>query len=450
MNYEAAKDVANFRYRLIAPIVTRDNLLPGETAALIREAAAKTYLIPGSIKTKVGIRTLERYIRDYRRGGFEALMPQYRGSRKPRIVPEYLEQAMLLKKENPKRSCVQIIEILELAEKVPKGVLKRSTLYDHFEKHGLNRKFTVKETRIFQRFEAKYRNQRWQGDTCHLLYLPNPNANGKQQKVYLIVWLEEYSRMVVHGQCYFEEKLPSLEDCLKKALVKFGVPTQIYVDNGKIYSAKHLESICGRLRMQLSHTRPYKPQGRGKLERLFSTIQQSFLVEILDKMKTETITLEQLNDLFWVWLRQCYHEKVHSATKQRPRLRFESDPHPLRQVSLNIIQDAFLLETVRKVDKTGVISLDGFLYQVPLELMGQKVLLRYDPYDRSVLQVFCDDKRFPDATLLVVPERVNHQLSPLPVNDQVKPESGLNYLTLIEQKERQGLSYLGLENRGES
>jgi len=276
MDEKKAKEIANFRYQLISPIVCQEKNYLGEITQHLQEAAGKIYQIPNSRKTRVSTRTIERYLNQYRKGGYEALMPKSKGS-KSKIPKEYLDLAVELKKENLKRPVTQIIMILEMSGQVPKGILKRSTLYDHFEREGLTKDFGKKESKAYQRFSPKHRNQRWQGDSCHLLYIPDPKNPKQKIKLYLICWLDEFSRVITHGQLYTEEKSYAMEDSLKKAILKFGVPEQTYVDNAKIYSSNHLQSICGRLKIHLSHTRPFKPQGRGKLERAFASVQTSFL-----------------------------------------------------------------------------------------------------------------------------------------------------------------------------
>ena len=113
MEEQQALEIANFRYRLISPIVSRQNLPPGQIQALIGEAAKKTYSVPYSSRTTVSVRSIERYLQDYRTGGFEALKPKERSGRQSRIPEQYLELAAILRKENPKRSCCQIIKTLE-------------------------------------------------------------------------------------------------------------------------------------------------------------------------------------------------------------------------------------------------------------------------------------------------------------------------------------------------
>lgn len=443
---QRAKEIANFRYGLISPIVAKLELAPGETQALIEDAAKKTYKIPYSTRVQVSTRTVERYLNLYRQGGYEALVPKYLSGKASatRIPIEYLDKAAALKRENPRRSILQIIETLEMANVVPEGILKESTVYDYFRKLGLTRLQMQKQNKAFQRFAAKNRNQRWQGDTCHLLYLPDPKDSQKSKKVYLIAWIDDYSRILPHAQCYFEEKSYCLEDSLKKAIVKWGVPSQIYVDNGKVYSSTQLNSACGKLGIQLSHSQPYRPQGRGKVERLFQTIQQSFLPEIEVMLKERALSLDELNEYLLVWVNQHYHQKTHSATKQKPIVRFESDTHPIRNVEFNELEDAFLLEEKRTVRKDCLIKFQGLIYPVERELAGCKVLVRYDPFNLSSIQVLYEDTKYttsPLEGLNDVPENIDFRTL-----DKEKPmvttqPTGLNYLEILKQKSSKGLSY---------
>lgn len=439
MDRKKAQEIANFRYRLISPIISKESLCFGEIAEQIREAAGKHYQIPGTRKSRVSARTIERYLRQYREGGFDALMPKYTDQRRSRVPRDYIELALDLKREHPKRTVRQIMEMLEMSGQVPKGSLKQSTLYDHFKREGLAKEWGKKESKAYQRFSPKHRNQRWQGDSCHLLRIPDPENPKKRIKLYLICWLDEATRIVTHGQLYTEEKTYALEDSLKKALLKYGLVEQIYCDNAKIFSSHHLQRICGRLGIHLSHTRPYRPQGRGKLERLFATVQRSFLPEIEILLRERVMTVEEINDYFFLWVRQHYHEKVHSATKQKPMLAFESDPYPLRRIDLATLVDAFLVEEERKVDKTGVFRLNKRDYQAPLELARQKVSLRYDPFDPSSVQVYWEGQRSADAYLLKVPEQV--EFPDVKEEDVPPPATGLNYLELLKEKQTQGLSY---------
>ncbi len=446
MHRNCEEVIANFRYQLIAPIVTKNKLSRGEIKFHLTEAAKKEYQIPYSNQTKVSLRTLERYLHSYREGGWEALKPQKR-KYSTRIPQELIDQAILLKKENPRRSITQIINILEMAKQSPKGLLKRSTLYDYFKKHNLNEKYTMNKHKSFQRFESKTRNGRWQGDFSQMLYLQDPQNPKKKKKVHLFCWLDEYSRVITHGQCYFDEKLPRLEDSLKKAIIKFGKPERLYVDNASTFSSHHLKRVCGKLGIAISHTKPYSPQGRGKVERLFGFIKASFLPEILLLQKKHTLSLADVNSYFETWVDRYYHVRLHSSTKQPPLRRFEEELTPLKHLEYEELYDAFLCEEMRKANKAGVISLHGILYQVDLDLAGAKVLVRYDPFDPRLLQVFYNNQQKNDATVLCIPENIDFaakQKTNTTENEDINTH--LNYLTLLQEKnQHEGLRYSWLQ-----
>ncbi len=442
MDETKRQEMANFRYGLIAPIIHR-KLKPGEQAALLREIAAHTYDIPGSTDKKVSIRTLERYVQAYRTGGWEALKPSPRADKlQSKTIPEdIMAKAMALKKEQPGRSVRQIIAILELAKYVQPGELKESTLSKQLKRRGCTRKALLQsEKASFRRFEAKYRNASWQGDVQHTLYLPHPDKPGKKKMAYLVVFIDDYSRYVVHGQFYFEERVPRLEDCLKKAILKFGIPEVIYVDNGSIYSSHHFQRICGRLGTQLKHTKVGRPQGRGKQEKFFRFVDLSFVPEAYDLIQQGKITsLTDLNRFFTAWLEVAYHQKVHNTFKQRPADRYQKDDHPIKTMPPHELVEVFLLEETRKVDKTGCISLLGQTFEVNTILAGTKVQVRFDPYDLSEVQIWQDGTKRENARLLTLRDPATGerwQESDVPATE-TREKTGLNFVELAYEEYQQ-------------
>src|SRR5690606_29561358 len=326
----------------------------------------------------------------------------------------------------------------ELAQYVAPGVLKESTLSKQFRKRGVTRKeLTASDTRSFRRFEASYRNAIWQGDVQHTLYLPHPDKPGKKAMAYLVVFLDDYSRLVTHGQFYFEERVPRLEDCLKRAILKFGIPEMIYVDNGAIYSSHHFERICGRLGTELRHSKPGRPQGRGKQEKFFRFVDQSFVPEAYNLIEQGKIkSLTDLNRFFAAWLEIAYHQKVHNSFKQRPVDRYQKDDHPIRTMPPHDLVEVFLLEETRKVDKTGCVSLLGQLYEVASELAGQKVQVRFDPYDLSEIQVWKDGTRYENARVLKLRDPKQKRANTQETKPVALQPTGLNYVELLPEEHR--------------
>lgn len=436
MDEQHREEIAAFRWQLIAPVVTQE-LGRLERRRVLQQVARQHYQIPHSDKTRVSIRTLERWIAAYQGHGFEGLKPRVRADAQTGrvITPEILQAAIDARRAIPGRSVQQIIRVLEMSGMVPAGRLRRSTLAEHLSRAGYSRKEMLqRKTRAtFRRFEAEHRNDCWQGDVCHLLALPHPTQPGKTRKVYLLAFMDDFSRQA-YGQLYWEEKLPRLEDCLKRTILRYGLPRRIYVDNGAIYSARHLARICGKLGIRLTHSRPYRPQGRGKIERFFRYVETSFVPEAQALIQSgQLMRLEQLNEMFWAWLEVAYNARPHGATRQTPRERFENDTEPLRRIDPVDLRQVFLWEEERTVDQTGCFSLHGNEYEVESPLARRKVLLRYDPYDLSQIQVWHEGKRFADAVPVQL-RRPRHQAVPPPEPPAPQPAPGLNFLTLAQKE----------------
>lgn len=428
--------VANFRYGLIAAAVTRD-LTARQQGVLLRDVAAGSYRTPWGASWQPTVRTLQRLVAAYRTGGWPALLPAPRSDvGKSRVLsPEILARAVALRREVPSRSVQQVIDILVLSGAVAEGSINRSTLRDHLERAGAGKiemdKLLRKET-VARRFQAQHRNDLWMGDCQHTLHLPDPDNPDRKRQAYLLAFLDDHTRRIPHAEFYFQERLPKLEDCFKKAILRCGVPRMAYVDNGSIYAATQLERICGELGVELVHSRPGRPRGRGKLEKWFQLIDTSFLPEAMALINDGKLrALDQLNELFWAWLHVGYDQRVHNATKQTPKQRWEDDTTELRRISPQRLREVFVWQDSRRVDKTGCVSLLGNTYEVEAAMAGREIALRYDPYDLSVIQVWHDGQRLGDAVPLQLKRHRHRQVEPAP--QPPVAATGLNYLELLRQ-----------------
>jgi transposase InsO family protein len=453
MDEKLRNDIALFRFGLIAELVTR-KLPKGEQAHILRNISAREHKNPYGEFQKISIRTLERYLQLHRKGGFEALKPTHRGGYPSRAISkDILEKAVELKTERPERSIQQIIRMMELAGLVEQGSISESTLSKQLRKQGITRKKIKQSTSAgkYRRFEFPYRNACWQGDVQHTLYLPDPNNPEKRRVAKLFAFIDDYARYIVHGQFYFEERSAQLEDCLFKALITNGKPEQIYVDNGSIYRAKTLETTCAKLGIKLSHSKPGRPQGPGKIERFFQFVDTSFKPEAYDLIETGKIeSIEQLNRYFHIWKQSIYHERVHGETKQTPNQRWEECEQPLISISYTELKKAFYWEEERKVDKTGCISFQGNKYELNNQLAGETITLRFDRNNLEKIEVWLEDKQYDDAIPLNL-SRSRHDKVAEEESDHSEVKSGLNFLELSapdhekkQKKKRGSLSYQSL------
>jgi putative transposase len=451
MDETQRESIANQRFQLIAPLVKvlKDQRSRGDRYAILRRIAEGKY--PGiAMSKKFGLRTLERYLSLYEKGGIDALKPQNR-NRKSSIPVGYLDAACKLRRENPSRSIATIIYLLEKSGLVPKGTLKPSTVYDYFTKQQLTRPTRKEQSGSFTRYGASHRGEILQGDTQYSLKLPDPNRPENSRQAFLFAWIDDYSRLV-YGQYYWKEHIPALEDSLKKWVVLHGVPQSIYCDNGAVYSSHHLQNICSALGVQLLHSRPYRPQGKGKIEKFFQFVDRSFKSEAeLLVIQGKLTTLTDLNNLFSFWLEHSYNRRLHSATKQSPLSRWGGDDYPVKKLPLHDIYEAFLFKTSRSVSKTGIISVDSNQYEVEPFLCGKKVDIRFDPFDLSKgIRVFYDGRQFQNA----IPAKIHrhHKKGFDSKTSAPEPPSGLNVLELlqgVELSKRESLKFTNLNQEGD-
>ena len=127
---EYRQALALFRYGLIAEFIQ----LPAGSRGLyaqLREKARADYTIPGSQRTRVAPETLRHWLKDYRRGGFDALLPKGRADRgHSRALPQAVADALLsLKDEQPGLSIPQLIRAMQQSGAAPASlVLPPSTV----------------------------------------------------------------------------------------------------------------------------------------------------------------------------------------------------------------------------------------------------------------------------------------------------------------------------------
>lgn len=382
-------------------------------------------------------RTLRRYLEKYRQSGFVGLKPRGRG-RTPTeaIASELLEQAILLRREVPSRSVAQIIQILEWEGKAQCGEIKRSTLQERLASRG----YSTRQMRIYadsgvatRRFQRRHRLQLVQSDIKFGPYLPI-GPNGSMKQVYLVCFIDDATRFVLHAAFYPTLDKSIVEDCFRTTIQKCGLPDAVFFDNGKQYRTKWMTRTCSKLGIRLLFARPYSPESKGKVEK-FNQLVDNFLEEVaLEKPKT----LDRLNELFQVWLSECYQFKPHSALNNNmsPETAYRSDKKPLRFAKQDVLANAFLHSEPRKVDKSGLIHFMGTLYEVGLQFIGCTVDVVYDPSNISDLTIEYEGHAPWKVHELVIGEHVGKRPS-MPKHLQSQTADSSRLLGAAEQKNRQ-------------
>jgi putative transposase len=435
---ERAQKIALFRYQVICPAL-EPGLSPKARGRIVRQIAARAHAGPFGGEYRCSRDTLDRWIRRYRAGGFDALVPSVR-QLGTRIDSEVVELAVGLKRENPDRTAAQVARILRARNGYAPS---ETTLLRLFHRHDLMAPASG-ATAVFGRFEAAQPNERWVADALH-----GPRVGGR--KVYLFAFLDDHSRLAVGYRFGFAEDTVRLAVALKPALSSRGVPESVYVDNGSAFVDEWLLRGCAKLGIRLIHSTPHRPQGRGKIERFFRTVREQFLVEASDTSAADLAdqhispaeALLQLNSHFTAWCETVYHRRVHTETSQTPLARWhdgwERLGHGPSMVSADALTEAFLWSTHRTVTKSATISLHGNVYQVDSALVGRKIELVFSPFNLDRIEVRYRDRSYG----LAVPFHITRHTHPKAKPETPEPapaRTGISYLDLVAQAHQQYLA----------
>jgi len=413
---ERARAIGLFRYSLIREAAD-ERLSTRQRGRLVRALAEREHVGPFGAPVRISRGTVDRWIRDWRRGGFDALVPHPRRAQ-PRTPVEVLDLAAALKREVPARTAAQVAAILRAhSDWAP----DERTLQRHFARLELNTRPDGQPPKAFGRFEAEAPNIRWTGDALH-----GPTVRGR--KAMLLAFLDDHSRLVTGYRWTRREDTVRLEAALRNGLAARGIPASIYLDNGAAMVDKQLLRACASLGIRLVHSRPGQPAGRGKIERFFRTVRDQFLVEIGSGRELEDLV--QLNTLFTAWVETVYHRRVHSETGQSPLERW-SAIGTVNLPSQAQLREAFLWSERRTVTKTATVNLHGNHYEVDTALVGRRVELVFDPFDLTGIEVRWQHRAMGQAVPHKIGRHVHHKARPEETTPPPAP-TGIDYLHLIE------------------
>jgi putative transposase len=335
-------------------------------------------------------RTLEGWYYAHQAGGFAGLEARRRSDRgQIRALEPKAAQAILeLRRSQPGLTVTAILERLRAQGIIEPGSgCSRSTVYRFLHRQGLDRhrlRALVNEVGgPTKAWESDSPNALWMADVMDGLSLKNDSKAGAQ-RTWLLATLDDHSRLSPHAQFYPHQKITALLDCLRQGFERRGLPDALYTDQGKIFTGSQLKLVCANLGIRLLHARPYAAWSKGKIERFFRTLQESFFAQLRFEPAAD---LQQLNQRLWSWIENVYHRRSHAALEGKtPLERFSC----VRLRTLPENWQALFYERIRRrVRLDATVSVEGKLWEVPVHLRGRQVELRRDPFDQGRIEVWC-------------------------------------------------------------
>jgi len=143
--------------------------------------------------------------------------------------------------------------------------LSQTSFYRMVRENDLLNFETTKKLR--HSFAMQFANELWQADT---MYGPSiKQVDGSWKKTFLIAFIDDASRVITHGQFFYNDNTENMVDAFRTALFKRGKPDRLYFDNGSNYKIQR--NIAGvRQARYFTLTRPRSRWcGQGQNRALF-------------------------------------------------------------------------------------------------------------------------------------------------------------------------------------
>ena len=373
----------------------------------------QTTLISISQSTRHSIRTLHRWVNQYRQHGLEGLKIKSRSDKATRRVVTKslvgLIESLALQK--PKRTKASIHrQIASYANDNHLPIPSYSTVSNIINTipqdlislaHDGAKSYEQQYELLFRR-EASKSNEIWQADHT-LLDIYVIDCKGLLKRPWLTIIMDDYSRVIAGYYMSFDAP-SALQTSLafhQAIWVKkennwpvCGIPEIMYTDHGSDFTSKHIEDVCVSLKTQLIFSSIGKPRGRGKVERFFLTVNQCLLEGLPGYTKRESkhnLTFEELDTALKKFIIDDYNHREHSSTKMTPIGKWQKNlfipnlPEKIEQLDLLLLT----VKKTRKVHRDGI-RFQGYRYfsTTLASYIGESVNIRFDPRDLAEIRVF--------------------------------------------------------------
>jgi transposase InsO family protein len=391
MQEDSREKIALKRFELISPVLAEPARAQNE---YFRKQAERELDFPRYGLRKVSLSTMKSWLRAYRKGGFEALKPKSRsdGGRPRRLDALTLKAIEIKCKAYPGFSIQKLYEALRDQNLLGEPPVHYNTLLRIVTTQGW---MSIKaRTDVRKAFEVDHVNDLWIADFMHG---PQVRSHNRSVKAILCAIIDDHSRMVVGHAFNAAETISSLTVVLKQAFLAYGIPKRLYVDNGPSFSSELLAKSCALAGISLIHSKPYDSPSRGKVERFFRTVRERFLPGL-----QPGVSLQELDQIFWIWLQEDYHHKLHNGIDDKPIERYNASLAriELRRLSKSELDEIFLIRHERCVNNDATISFKGALYEVPAAYIRQKIELRHPVDDPQELYLYDSGVRVGKIKLL--------------------------------------------------
>jgi len=378
---EMRNKVALFKFSIIAPLCNNTFDAPSQ-AAFCRQMAEKTYTLPNGISKRFAAGTFKHWYLSYRSHGLDALYPKSRNDiGQTRALSEAVAQKIIeIKQRFPHITGTLVYQKLKEQGDIHERDVSLPTVLRFIKNNRLRTKDIEPKER--KAYELEYANDCWQADSSAG---PVIKVDGRKRKTWLICLIDDKSRLITHAEFFFEDNSVNMQIAFKKAILKHGLCSRLYVDNGSSYRNLQLSLICASLGITLIHTPVYSPKNKGKIERMFKSLKDAWINGV-DWNRFNS--LDALNQEFITFVNEDYNNRMHSVTNAKPKERWLTDAARIKYLPPETLDNCFLHRETRTVAGDATIRIYKTVFEVPQQYIKQKINVRFYPGDLSEAYIF--------------------------------------------------------------
>ena len=375
--------IALFRYELIIPVLNRT--YPDRSALqYFKRIASAPLKYPDGTSKEYSFQTIRYWYDTYQKEGFSGLMPKTRNDKgRSRKLNKTLKNKIIeMKQTNPRMTATSIYLKLIEDGNILKKDISLSTITRFIASKPEFNHIPVEDMRAF---EMEHTNDMWQLDTTYCSYIKD--SRGHKLRTYLIMIIDDHSRMIVGYGFFLEDNAVNVQTVLKRAIAKYGVPKRLYADNGKPYKNEQLPIICAQLQIQIIHAQVYHGNSKGKIERSFKSVKEQWMYNTdFDQFKN----IEDIDSAFALYISKKNNSPHASLNGNTPVNVFMDDESSIRRVEAERLEKIFYHTATRKVANDATIRLNTKVFETKQEYIGSKITIKYKP-DLSEVYIFDDD-----------------------------------------------------------
>jgi transposase InsO family protein len=384
------RELAYFRFALIAPVL-QGTFTDASVAAYCRRVTENPVQRPDGTLFQYKPATLERWVNLYKIGGMDALVPRERSDKGSvrSLSDECIGEIYRIKEKFPRLDAIQI-HIRLVQDGFVEDTVSPRTIQRFIKANNLKNPAASGAFKDRKAFEEPFFGAMWQADTCYFPYIPD--GNGRRQRTYLMIILDDHSRMIVGARLFFEDNAYNFQKVFKDAVATTGIPNRLYVDHGPAYENSQLDFICGSIGTVLLHAPIRDGAAKGKCERAFGSLKSRWLngldtgqIRSLDEFNTELAEAIRKHNL-----------TENSSTGSTPMARFLATRGRIREPeSEQWLNECFMNRITRKVRNDSTISLQNMQFDAPMQFIRQTVEVRFLPDRLSEAYIFENGAHFP-------------------------------------------------------